>query len=122
MFYNKTLAYIGVPAIILLLVGIVLVIYALAKRKDTLLTYSALSVVVGFAMMLTLIIVPSYNDQDVSNGLNWSKCKIIEENAFHGSFSENVNKLSCNGMVKNIPISIYQKSLYAFKEQQANGK
>lgn len=122
MFYNKTLAYIGVPAIILILVGLILVMYALVKRKDTLFTYSALSIVFGFAITLTLIVVPSYNDEDVSNGLNWSKCKIIEENAFNGSFSENVNKLSCDGMVKNIPVSIYQKSLYAFEEQQENGK
>ncbi|WP_064576016.1 hypothetical protein [Hafnia paralvei] len=122
MFYNKILAYFGVPAILLILIGLILFIYSIVKRKDTLFNYSALSVVVGFAMTLTIIIIPSYNDEDVSNGSNWSKCKIVEENAFNGSFSENVNKLNCNGTVKNISVSTYQKSLYAFEEQQTNGK
>lgn len=122
MFYSKTLSFIGIPAILLLLVGLILAIYAFIKGKDALFTYSALSVVIGFATALVIIILPSYNDDDVSNGLSWSKCKLIEENAFNGSFSENVNKLDCDGRIINIPISVYRKSIMAFEVQQANGK
>jgi hypothetical protein len=120
MFYSNTLSFIGIPATLLLLAGLILAIYALIKGKDALFTYSALSVVIGFFTVLVIIILPSYNDDDVSNGLSWSKCKLIEENAFNGSFSENVNKLDCDGRIINIPISVYRQSIMAFEIQKEN--
>lgn len=35
-------------------------------------------------------------------------------------FSENVNKIECKGLIKNIPISSYNKAIYAYKQRKSS--
>ncbi|EAN4970966.1 hypothetical protein EH030_20710 [Salmonella enterica] len=63
---------------------------------------------------------PTYDDDDVKNGEVWSQCKLLEENSYNGTFSENVNKIECKGLIKNIPISSYNKAIYAYKQRKSS--
>lgn len=46
-------------------------------------------------------------------------CRMIEENVDTGSFSENVNKLNCNGVIRNIPVSDYQNAMAVLKDKKS---
>ena len=45
-------------------------------------------------------------------------CKIVEENAYNGLFSDNVNKIDCDGIIKNIPVNTYNKLMYVYNKNK----
>lgn len=58
------------------------------------------------------------NPNDSSKDLiDISQCKLLEENNYNGIFSENTNKLDCNGVIKNVPISEYDKAINLPKKE-----
>lgn len=87
------------------------------KKNEKIFDITIISTIVLFAGVMLTIIAPSYDDNDIKNGEIWSQCKILEENAYNGTFSDNVNKLECHGIIKNIPVSHYNKAIEAYKRQ-----
>jgi len=63
------------------------------------------------------IYLPTYTEQEVSNAKMIANCKLKEENVPHGLFVQNTNKLDCNGVIKNIPVSDYDKAIEMSKNQ-----
>lgn len=100
---------IGVGFLISLIIVICLMWRYRKWGKDRFLTESLVMLVVFIASLITVFLLPTYNDEDVKYGEKLSSCKMIEENAFNGSFNENVNKIDCDGVITNIPVSTYQK-------------
>lgn len=43
---------------------------------------------------------------------------IVEKNAYNGLFSDNVNKIDCDGIIKNIPVNTYNKHKNKFRAQE----
>lgn len=118
--YNKTLGYFGIPCIILFIVSCALVAWSMFKKNENLFNISIISTMALFAGIIITIITPTYDDDDVKNGEVWSQCKLLEENSYNGTFSENVNKIECKGLIKNIPISTYNKAIYAYKQRKSS--
>lgn len=117
--YNKTLRYFGIPCIILFIVSCALVAWSMFKNNENLFNISIISTIALFAGIIITIITPTYDD-DVKNGEFWSQCTLLEENSYNGTFSENVNKIECKGLIKNIPISSYNKAIYAYKQRKSS--
>ncbi|HDP7352212.1 TPA: hypothetical protein P6484_004300 [Escherichia coli] len=61
--------------------------------------------------------VPVYNDNDIIQGKALTQCRLVEENAPHGAFSEAVNKVNCGGVIKNIPVSDFNRFTYAYEKK-----
>ena len=59
----------------------------------------------------------SYDKESSKNLIDISQCKLLEENNYNGIFSENTNKLDCNGVIKNVPISEYDKAINLPKKE-----
>lgn len=112
--YNKTLGYFGLPCIALFVLACLLFAFSIYKKNERLFEISAISITFLLAALIVIILIPSYNDDDISDGRMLTQCKMIEQNAYNGSFSENVNKVECNGIIKNIPVSSYNKAMYAY--------
>ncbi|MDF4140392.1 hypothetical protein P3504_21950, partial [Escherichia coli] len=64
------------------------------------------------------IMIPTYNDEDIKAGEALAACKIVEENAYNGLFSDNVNKIDCDGIIKNIPVNTYNKLMYVYNKNK----
>ncbi|EPN9163532.1 hypothetical protein ACT4EA_004806 [Escherichia coli] len=116
--YNKTLAIFGIPCIILFLISCAVFAWSVFKKNERVFNITILSTIVLFAGTILTIITPTYDDDDIKNGETWSQCKLMEENSHNGSFSENVNKIECKGVIKNIPVSTYHKALYAYNKRK----
>ena len=70
---------------------------------------------IGFMALVNNI---SQNDNGITSlSKELPSCKMIEENVYNGSFSENVNRLSCNGVIKNIPVSDYNSAMALSKDK-----
>lgn len=112
--YNKTLGYFGIPCIVLFVLACLFIAFSIYKKNGRFFDIAAVSAILLFAILIVIIFIPSYDDDDISDGRVLSQCKMIEQNAYNGSFSENVNKIECNGIIKNIPVSSYNKALHAY--------
>lgn len=107
------------------LISLIIVIWLMWRYrkwgKDRFLTESLVILVVFIASLITVFLLPTYNDEDEKYGEKLSSCRMIEENAFNGSLNENVNKIDCDGVITNIPVSTYQKMIYAYQEKNKGG-
>lgn len=82
-------------------------------RKYFPISLNMISVVFFLFLVLFYSAVPTYDDNDVENGALWSKCQLIEEN-FYG---DKIKKLNCDGVIMNIPSTLYSKSVYAYTQE-----
>ncbi|HII1895570.1 TPA: hypothetical protein ACYZV4_004552 [Escherichia coli] len=86
------------------------------KKNEKIFDISGILSVLFFTGIIISIMIPTYNDEDIKAGEVLSACKIVEENAYNGTFNENVNKINCDGVIKNIPVSTYNKLIYAYNK------
>ena len=114
--YNKTLGYLGIPCIVLFVLACLFIAFSIYKKNERFFDIAGVSAIVLFAAIIVIIFIPSYDDDDISDGRVLTQCKMIEVNAYNGQFSENVNKIECSGIIKNIPVSSYNKAIYAYKK------
>lgn len=116
LIYNQTLGYFSIPCIILFILSCLLVAWGALKKNEKIFDISGILSVLFFTGIIISIMIPTYNDEDIKAGEVLSACKIIEENAYNGTFNENVNKINCDGVIKNIPVSTYNKLIYAYNK------
>ena len=94
-------------------VGIIVISLGIIMLFDEL-PLGALIILAGIALFFGNEIVDSLGDptpQQIEDARALSKCKLLEENIYHGYFSSNTNKLNCNGVIKNISTSDYEYSM-----------
>ncbi|MCY0603658.1 hypothetical protein [Klebsiella pneumoniae] len=124
LIYNQTLGYFAIPCIILFIISCLSLAWSVIKRNERIFDISGILAVLCFAGIITSIFIPTYNNDDIKAGKELSACKIVEENAYNGTFNDNVNKIDCDGVIKNIPVSTYNKLMYAYNKSlsQDTGK
>lgn len=116
LIYNQTLGYFAIPCIILFMLSCLSAVWSALKKNEKIFDISGILAVLCFAGVITSIFIPTYNDEDIKAGEALSACKIVEENAYNGAFNDNVNKIDCDGVIKNIPVSTYNKLIYAYNK------
>lgn len=109
MFYVEISRIISIVVLFLMVLGIVLGTYGFKKNKDNFFITGLVFLLISVSVGLVLVAVPTYNDEDIKMGARWNKCELLETNKFNGSFSENVNVIKCDGIVENIPITVYNQ-------------
>lgn len=120
LIYNQTLGYFAIPCIILFMLSCLSAAWSALKKNEKIFDISGILAVLFFSGIITSIMIPTYNDEDIKAGEALSACKIIEENAYNGAFNDNVNKIDCDGVIKNIPVNTYNKLMYAYNSERRN--
>ncbi|MGD2832312.1 hypothetical protein ACP80N_18035 [Escherichia coli] len=115
LIYNQTLEYFAIPCIIIFILSCLSAAWSALKENEKIFDISGISAVL-FAGVFTSI--PTYNDEDIKAGEALAACKIVEENAYNGLFSDNVNKIDCDGIIKNIPVNTYNKLMYVYNKNK----
>lgn len=103
---------------VIFLTMLVISIFLFFSSNSVIKKYFPLSLnVISTAVFLFLVVfysaIPTYNDNDIENGALWSKCQLIEEN-FYG---EKLKKMNCDGVIMNIPSTLYSKSVHAYTQE-----
>lgn len=116
--YNQTLGYFAIPCMILFILSFLLVAWGALKKNEKIFDISGILSILFFTGIIISIMIPTYNDEDIKAGEVLSACKIVEENAYNGAFNDNVNKIDCDGVIKNIPVNTYNKLMYAYNKNK----
>lgn len=123
IFYYRDLQPYAVGLLILLAFSVIVFLFSvwmLKKRNkgEHLLDGSLLLAAISFSALLVMYgSVPVYNDNDIIQGKALTQCRLVEENALPGAFSEAVNKVNCDGVIKNIPVSDFNRFTYAYEKR-----
>lgn len=118
LIYNQTLGCFAIPCIILFMLSCLSAAWSALKKNEKIFDISGILAVLCFSGIITSIMIPTYNDEDIKAGEALSACKIVEENAYNGLFSDNVNKIDCDGIIKNIPVNTYNKLMYVYNKNK----
>lgn len=118
LIYNQTLEYFAIPCVIIFILSYLSAAWSALKKNEKIFDISGISAVLCFAGVFTSILIPTYNDEDIKAGEALAACKIVEENAYNGLFSDNVNKIDCDGIIKNIPVNTYNKLMYVYNKNK----
>lgn len=80
-------------------------------------------IVMIFGWLIVLVSAPiiykSFNDiNEIQDKGNYylTQCKLIEINIDNGFFSDNTNKLMCNGVIENVSTNYYNSAVKSFKK------
>jgi len=99
--------------------GILVGLYALIKVEVPFLRLGSLIPVLVGMYSLTVPTQQAMMDKDNKVKLVEAKkiasCKLIEENINNGFFQSNTNKLDCDGVIRNIPVSEYDTLMEKLK-------
>nr|WP_276591094.1 hypothetical protein [Escherichia coli] len=112
------MGYFAIPCIIIFILSCLSAAWSALKKNEKIFDISGISAVLCFAGVITSILIPTYNDEDIKAGEALAACKIVEENAYNGLFSDNVNKIDCDGIIKNIPVNTYNKLMYVYNKNK----
>ncbi|HFE0682137.1 TPA: hypothetical protein ACF67T_004503 [Escherichia coli] len=118
LIYNQTLGYFAIPYIILFMLSCLSAVWSALTENEKTFNISGILAVLCFSGIITSIMIPTYNDEDIKAGEALAACKIVEENAYNGLFSDNVNKIDCDGIIKNIPVNTYNKLMYVYNKNK----
>ncbi|HGB0585176.1 TPA: hypothetical protein ACIT3H_004260 [Salmonella enterica subsp. enterica serovar Virchow] len=118
LIYNQTLGYFAIPCIILFMLSCLSAVWSALTENEKTFNISGILAVLCFSGIITSIMIPTYNDEDIKAGEALAACKIVEENAYNGLFSDNVNKIDCDGIIKNIPVNAYNKLMYVYNKNK----
>ncbi|CSF10343.1 Uncharacterised protein [Shigella sonnei] len=118
LIYTQTLGYFAIPCIILFMLSCLSAVWSALTENEKTFNISGILAVLCFSGIITSIMIPTYNDEDIKAGEALAACKIVEENAYNGLFSDNVNKIDCDGIIKNIPVNTYNKLMYVYNKNK----
>ena len=118
LIYTQTLGYFAIPCIILFMLSCLSAVWSALTENEKTFNISGILAVLCFSGIITSIMIPTYNDEDIKAGEALDACKIVEENAYNGLFSDNVNKIDCDGIIKNIPVNTYNKLMYVYNKNK----
>ncbi|HFH1294496.1 TPA: hypothetical protein ACGHRD_000351 [Shigella sonnei] len=118
LIYTQTLGYFAIPCIILFMLSCLSAVWSALTENEKTFNISGILAVLCFSGVITSIMIPTYNDEDIKAGEALAACKIVEENAYNGLFSDNVNKIDCDGIIKNIPVNTYNKLMYVYNKNK----
>ncbi|EOL0290252.1 hypothetical protein RS217_RS21540 [Escherichia coli] len=118
LIYNQTLGYFAIRCIILFMLSCLSAVWSALTENEKTFNISGILAVLCFSGIITSIMIPTYNDEDIKAGEALAACKIVEENAYNGLFSDNVNKIDCDGIIKNIPVNTYNKLMYVYNKNK----
>ncbi|HFU6343582.1 TPA: hypothetical protein ACH6OP_005002, partial [Escherichia coli] len=108
----------AIPCIILFMLSCLSAVWSALTENEKTFNISGILAVLCFSGIITSIMIPTYNDEDIKAGEALAACKIVEENAYNGLFSDNVNKIDCDGIIKNIPVNTYNKLMYVYNKNK----